>query len=242
MAIVNETIVCEGDGVRLVNDFYYDDAISGPRPGVLVHPDARGYDDHTKNNARRLASLGFAAMACDLHGEQRYYPDGAEAIALVTPMAQKPARMRARARAEYEAFIARPEVDSGKVASIGYCMGGNMSVELARDGVPLAAAVGFHGGVTPPSLEDSKKITGKVLICTGASDPFIPLESRARFEKDMTEAGVDWRMHVYGGVYHSFTNKTFIEPEGDPVTNLYDESANNRSWNEMMSLFKEVFG
>ena len=150
MAIVNETVVCEADGVRLVNDFYYDDAVKGPRPGVLVHPDARGYDDHTKTNARRLASLGFAAMACDLHGEQKYYPDAAEAIAKASALATTPDRMRARGRAEYEALIARPEVDSGKVASIGYCMGGNMSVELARGGVPLAAAVGFHGGVTPP--------------------------------------------------------------------------------------------
>ena len=240
MAIVNEAVVCHGDGLRLVNDFYYDDAISGPRPGVLVHPDARGYDDHTKNSAKRLAALGFAAMACDLHGEQAYYEKSEDALALVMPLSERLDRMRDRARAEYEAFIARPQVDAAKVASIGYCMGGHMSVELARDGAPLVASVGFHGGVVPPSPEDTKKITGKVLICTGAEDPLIPPENRARFEKDMTAAGVDWRMHVYGGVYHSFTNKKFMTFE-EPFINLYNEGADKRSWNEMMELFKEVF-
>jgi dienelactone hydrolase len=241
MTIRAETLSYQVEGLTMVGDYYVDDAAAGPRPGILVFPDARGMDEFTRERARRLAGLGFAALAGDLYGDGRYIDDSDEAIAFAMPLAQKPESARARAGAAFDALAARAEVDGAKMAAIGYCFGGNIAVELARGGADIVAAVGFHGGAVPPSPADSRKIKGKLLICTGAEDPFIPLEMRAAFEKDMREAGVDWRMHIYGRVYHSFTVPG-IDERGELDRLRYDAGADARSWAEMLALFEEVFG
>lgn len=240
MAIRTEKLAYEIDGLTMVSDFYVDDAQAGPRPGVLVFPDARGMDDFTRERAKRLAGFGFATLAGDLYGDGRFIEDVDEAIGIAFPLAQEPEKGRARAAAGLAALVARPEVDGSKTAAMGYCFGGNMSVELARSGADIAAAIGFHGGVVPPAPADSRRIKGKVLICTGAADPYIPPEMRAAFEKDMGDAGVDWRMHVYGGVYHSFTNPG-ADDLGLPDKSRYDARADARSWQEMLKLLEEVF-
>ena len=81
-----------------------------------------------------------------------------------------------------------------------------MALELARGGAPLAAVVGFHSGLATVRPDDATNITGKVLVCIGAEDPLIPAQQRVDFEKEMRAGGVDWRMNLYGGAAHSFTN------------------------------------
>ena len=128
--------------------------------------------------------------------------------------------------------------DPDRLAAIGYCFGGTMSLELARSGAPLAAVVGFHSGLATPHPEDAANITGKVLVCIGADDPIIPPEQRLGFEDEMRAAGVDWQMHVYGGAVHSFTNPT---ADGSNPAIRYDQHADERSWLAMQGLFAEVF-
>jgi dienelactone hydrolase len=88
-------------------------------------------------------------------------------------------------------------------------------------------------------VDDSKP--GKrpgVLVCIGADDPIIPPEQRADFEKEMKAAGVDWRLQLYGGAGHSFTN-----PAADSrgMTGFfYHEATDRRSWNAMIELFNET--
>jgi dienelactone hydrolase len=76
-------------------------------------------------------------------------------------------------------------------------------------------------------------------MCIGADDPLVPPEHRATFEKEMTEAGVDWRIVLYGGVKHSFTHP-FAASAGVPGLE-YNELAAKRSWRAMLDLFDEVF-
>ena len=94
-----------------------------------------------------------------------------------------------------------------RVAAVGFCFGGVMALELARSGVPLRAAVGFHPGFASRRAADSAKITASVLMICGADDPVVSADDRRRFEDEMRDAHVaDWRLEVYGGVGHSFTN------------------------------------
>ena len=81
-----------------------------------------------------------------------------------------------------------------------------MSLELARGGADLKAVVGFHSGLATSRPEDAANITGSVLVCIGAEDPLIPPDQRLAFEEEMRAGGVDWRMNLYGGAVHSFTN------------------------------------
>lgn len=113
-------------------------------------------------------------------------------------------------------------------------------LELARGGADLKAVVGLHPGLTPSRPEDSGKISGKVLMCIGTEDPFVPVEQRMAFEQDMRAGGVDWRMNLYGGAGHSFTHPRAGDP-GHPPGVKYHQPSDERSWRAMLDLFNEVF-
>jgi Dienelactone hydrolase and related enzymes len=236
-----ETLTYESDGLHMISHLYYDEGEAGPRPGVLVFPEAFGLGEHAKSRAERLAGLGYVTLACDLHGEGRVLSDLNEAMALIAPLRADPSRTRARASAALDALRGRAEVDASRIAAIGYCFGGTMALELARGGAEVVGVVGFHSGLATARPEDAKNIRGKILVCIGADDPSIPLEQRTAFEKEMREGGVDWQMNLYGGVVHSFTNSQ-ADRLGRPEMARYNAKADARSWAEMRAFFDEIFG
>ena len=225
------------EGIRLIGRLVVDDDTQGMRPAVLISHDAAGLGDLPRETARRLAELGYVAFALDYYGGGSLLPpdqvgDRFGQLAVDTD------RMRAIARAGLDVLLASGYADPARVAAIGYCMGGTLSLELARSGAPLAAVVGFHSGLATTRPEDAANITAKVLVCIGADDPIIPPEQRAAFEEEMRAAGVDWQMHLYGGAVHSFTNP---DADGSVPAIRYDEDAATRSWQSMLDLFAEVF-
>jgi dienelactone hydrolase len=235
--MLKETLTYQADGLTMVSHLYVGEG-SGARPGVLVFPEAFGLGEHAKSRAERLAGLGYVALACDLHGDGAVIGDLAQVMPLIEALRADTSRIRARAGGGLAALTARPEVDSKRIASIGYCFGGTMSLELARGGADIAAVVGFHSGLATVSPADA--IKAKILVCIGADDPGIPPEQRADFEQEMRAAGADWQMHLYGGVVHSFTNPDAAKM-GMPDFARYDAAADARSWNSMLGLFDEVF-
>jgi dienelactone hydrolase len=174
----------------------------------------------------------------DYHGGGRVYSDRDEMMARLEHIGSDPDRVRGLGRAGLDALLAQPRVDRSRVAAMGYCFGAAVVLELARSGADLKAVVGFHPGLASARPEDARHIVGRVLMCVGADDPLIPEEHRAGFEREMTAAGVDWRMNVYGGVKHSFTHPNAASA-GVPGLE-YDERAAARSWRAMLDLFDEV--
>jgi dienelactone hydrolase len=236
-----ENLRYEADGLQMIGHFARDERASGARPAVLVFPEAFGLGDHAKQRAERLASeFGYAALACDLHGEQSVISDLAQVMPLLGPLRSEAAKVRARTVKALEALVARPEVDARRVAAMGFCFGGTMSFELALSGADIRAAVGFHSGLQVTSPGDAKQIKGKVMALLGADDPGIPSDQRATFEAMLREAGVDWQMTLYGGVVHSFTNEQ-ADRMGRPEFARYDANADRRSWKQMSDLLAEVF-
>jgi dienelactone hydrolase len=134
---------------------------------------------------------------------------------------------------------AEPRTDPARLAAIGFCFGGTLSLELARGGADLKAVVGFHSGLSTVHPEDARNITGKVLALIGADDPMVHADERRAFEEEMRAGGVDWEMNVYGGAVHSFTN-TLASPDTFPGI-AYHEPTDRRSWQAMVDLFNEVF-
>jgi dienelactone hydrolase len=207
-------------------------------PGVLVAHEGGGYlTEHPKDRARRVAELGYVAFALDLFGDPR--PPLDQARQMVQQLRNDLPTLRARATTALELLRQQPNVDASRIAAIGFCFGGTTVLELARSGADVVCTVGFHAGLATTSPAQRGAIRGKVLVCQGADDPIITAEHRNAFAAEMTDAGVDWQMHVYGGVGHSFTN-----PEIDSW-NLpgftYDARADRRSWQVMRSLFEESF-
>jgi len=235
----HETLKYQADGLAMQSQLFFEPG-SGRRAGVLVFPEAFGLGEHAISRARRLAEQGYVALACDLHGDGRMVNDLQEAVGLLQPLLAAPARTRARASAALKALTDRSEVDSARVASIGYCFGGTMSLELARSGANLKAVVGFHSGLgTNAPQTDAKAIKARVLVCIGADDPMIPAEQRAVFEDEMRDGGVDWQVHLYGKTVHSFTNKE-AGKLNMPDAIRYSAEADARSWAALEELFSET--
>ncbi len=235
----HETLTYQADGLTMKSQLFFEPA-SGRRAGVLVFPEAFGLGEHAISRAERLAKLGYVALACDLHGDGRIVDDLQEAVGLLQPLLADPARTRARAAGGLQALTARSEVDASKVASIGFCFGGTMSLELARSGADLKAVVGFHSGLgTNAPATDPKAIKARILVCIGADDPMIPPEQRTAFETEMRDAGADWQIHLYGSTVHSFTNPEAAK-RNMPDAIRYSAEADARSWAAMEELFSET--
>jgi dienelactone hydrolase len=233
-----EDIEYSYEGMRLVGQLAVDDGSAGKRPAVLIAHEGGGLDDHAKQSARRLAELGYVAFALD------YYGDGVP----LAPDQMMPRfgeldgdrdKTAAIGRAGLDVLLANDFTDPGRVAAIGYCFGGTVVLELARHGADLQAVVGFHSSLTAPVPAKLNDIKAKILVCIGADDPIVPAEQRAAFEQEMTDAGADWRLNLYGGAAHSFTNPS---ADGSMMPGIvYNERADQRSWRAMLDLFAEVF-
>lgn len=224
-----------GDGVALTG--YLADGSGGrPAAGVLVAHEGGGLGRHTRECARRLGELGYLAFALDYYGEED--PPLERATALGKALRADRPRFRARLAAGLEALTALANLDSARLAGIGYCMGGAAIIELARMGAPFAAIVGFHSGFVPGTPEENEAIKGKLLLCHGMDDPIVTSAQRDAFLAEATAAGIDWQLHLYGGVSHSFTNPD-IDVLGLPGF-AYDAKADRRSWAAMLNLFEEV--
>ena len=229
----------EADGLLMQSHLYLEDGPSR-RPGILVFPEALGLSQHAKNQAQRLAQLGYIALACDLHGEGKLFADFQALGSIIDNLRKEPAKIRARTKGGLDSLVARPEVDPARVAAIGYCFGGTMALELARGGNPILGVVGFHSDLATVAPQDAHNIKGKVLVCIGADDPVVPLEQRVDFENEMRNGGVDWQMDLYGGVVHSFTNPD-ADKAGRTHVSRYNAKAASRSWATMRAFFEEIF-
>lgn len=235
----SEALNYEVDGLTMRGELFIDPAIDGPRPGILVFPEAFGLGKHALSRAERLAGLGYAALACDLYGDRLVLDDMNTLMERMGAIRAQPKGTFNRANAGLDALLTRPEVDPKRIAAIGYCFGGTMAFELARGGADIVAAVGFHSGLAPVEPEAVVNIGAKILACIGADDPSIDQAQRNAFEQEMTAAGADWQLHVYGGVVHSFTNQD-ADARGMPDFARYDGGADKQSWTAMLTLFDAV--
>jgi dienelactone hydrolase len=236
--VVGRTVEYSDGETVLEGYLAYDDAQSGPRPGVLVAHEWTGLGDYVRRRADMLAELGYVALAADIYGKgvrpQTPEACGAEAGKYRADRAL----MRCRMNAALTALRSNPQVDASRIAAIGYCFGGGAVLELARGGADIAGVVSFHGSLDTPTPGDAKKIRGKVLVLHGAADPHVGPESVAGFIKEMTDAGVDWQLKMYGGAMHAFTNPATNRPESGAA---YNEAADRRSWLDMIVFFSELF-
>ena len=235
--VTTRDVEYHADGTLMVGRLARPDGYD-KRPAVLIAHEGQGLDAHQRSRADRLAELGYVAFALDYHGGGRSLSDRHEMMARIGLLRANADRMRALASAGLAVLLAEPRVDASRVVAIGYCFGGTMVLELARAGADLKAVVGFHPGLSTTRPQDSSNITGKVLICVGTEDPFVPVEQRLTFEAEMRAADIDWRMYLYGGAQHSFTHPWAGEGEMPGVK--YQQAAAQRSWREMLDLFDEV--
>lgn len=228
----------EADGREMIGTLVVPDG-AGPRPAVLVAHEGGGLDEHARTMANRLAELGYVAFALDYYGGGEPLPDRDSINERLTGLIGDVDRVRALGRAGLAVLLGSERVDAERVAAIGFCFGGTMVLELARSGADLKAVVGFHSGLGTSRPQDASNIMAKVLVCIGSEDPLISPDERAAFEAEMRAGGVDWRMNLYGGAAHSFTNPNAHLAGFAGIA--YHEPTARRSWRAMLDLFDEAF-
>jgi dienelactone hydrolase len=218
----------------------YDRAIQGARPGVLVIHDWMGEGPFDRVVSEKLAKMGYVAFSADIYGTGIRPKDSKEAGAQAGIYRKDRTLMRSRADAALQVLLSSDLVDRARVAAMGYCFGGGVTLELARSGAPLAGAVSFHGNLDTPDPTDARNIKAKVLVMHGADDPNVPEEQVLAFQKEMRDARVDWQFIAYGGAVHAFTNPAAGNDNSRGAA--YNEKADRRSWQAMTMFFKEIFG
>ncbi len=216
----------------------YDDKIAVPRPAVLVIHDWSGRNEFACQKADLLAKLGYIGFAVDMYGEGRVGDTNEQKQALMLPLMNDRTLLRARISAALTAVLALEKVDSSRVAVIGFCFGGLCVLDLVRSGAEIAAAVTFHGILNKPIALISRPMKAKVLALHGYDDPMVTPADVSAFCQEMTEAGVNWQMHMYGHTQHAFTNPLAHDSQ---LGTIYNASASRRSWLAMTDFLDEVF-
>ena len=216
----------------------WDDAVQGQRPGVVVVHEWTGLGDYAKTRARKLAEMGYVALAADIYGKG-IRPKTPQEMGVQAGIYKKDRQlMRARAQAGLDALRGQSICDPKRVAAIGYCFGGTCVLELARSGADLAGVVSFHGGLDTPDPSGAKNIRCKVLVLHGGDDPYVPPKAVEAFEDEMRAGGVDWQLVVYGGAVHAFTNPAAGNDSSKGAA--YNARADRRSWEAMKAFFAEI--
>lgn len=215
----------------------YDDAMKGPRPGVLVVHEWWGLNDYARRRAEQLAKLGYVAFAADMYGAGTTVDHPKDAGAMAGKVRANVAEWRKRALVALAALKAQPQCDKARLAAIGYCFGGSTALQLAFEGTDLRAVVSFHGALPTPTDVEVKQIKAAILVCHGAADTFIPDKSIKAFRDMLDKGGAKYEFVAYPGVVHSFT-----VPEADKrnIAGMkYDKAADEDSWKRMQRLFAE---
>ena len=207
-------------------------------PAVLVVHDWSGRNAFACQQAEMLAQLGYLGFAVDMYGEGRVGETNDEKQALMQPLASHRNLLRARIRAALDAVMALKDVDQHRIAVMGFCFGGLCALDLARSGADIVGAVTFHGLLNKPQDIPNQPIKAKILALHGYNDPMVTPADVNVFCQEMTEAGVDWQMHMYGNTQHAFTNP---QAHDKALGLIYNAQASRRSFQALTDFLGELF-
>src|SRR5210317_958268 len=148
MAEVRSAPVAYMDGDdQLTGYLYWNDAVKGKRPGVLVVHEWWGLNDYARRRADMLAELGYVAFALDMYGEGKVTDKAEEAAAWSAAATQDVDAWRRRVLLGLQVLQGDPRTDLKRVAAVGYCFGGSTVTQLAYTGANIAGVVSFHGSL-----------------------------------------------------------------------------------------------
>jgi dienelactone hydrolase len=209
-------------------------------PTVILIPTVMGVQPLELGFAEKLIALGYHVVVADLFG-RRFTPgtDKEAAFAAMGELRADRAALRDRLLSIVEEVRKREQVDSARLAVIGYCFGGQCALDVARSGADVAGVAAFHGLFDPPGLP-LQPIKAKVLAMHGWDDPMVPPEAVVALGNELTEGGADWQIHCYGHVGHGFTNPNASQLGIKGVA--FNEAAARRSWAVAEDYLAELFG
>jgi dienelactone hydrolase len=240
--IEGKVVTYRADGVTMKGFLAYDKNIKGKRPGVLVVHEWWGHDEYARKRAKMLAEMGYTALAVDMYGEGKQAMHPEDAGKFSSELMKDFDTAKSRFMAALEFLKKQKTVDSEKIAAIGYCFGGGIVLNMARQGVDLRGVASFHGSLAVVKPAQPGMIKAKILVLHGADDKFTTPEQIESFKQEMKNAGADFQFISYPGAIHSFTNpaadlyaKKYNLPLG------YNAEADKKSWQELRNFLDGLF-
>ncbi|ALF59563.1 dienelactone hydrolase family protein [Psychrobacter urativorans] len=239
-----ELISTTDDGVQLISYVALPDNAADDKPvaGILVAPEWWGVVEHPKNVTERLAKAGYAAVAMDIYGEGKLTSDAAQANMWMEQVLADQNMLMSRCRLILNDFSDQLAVDGDNLGAIGFCFGGKIVLDMAREGMPLKAVATFHGNPSPKQPAD-EKFTAKVLVAHGRDDSMVSMDAIEGLKSELDAADVDYTIDVYDGAKHGFTNPQADERAAKNGVDLgYNQAAAKQSWENMLEFMKENLG
>jgi len=189
-------------GDETVQGILYAPEGKGPFPGIVVIHEWWGLNDWVKEQAAKLSDQGYVTLAVDLYrGKVAKTPDEAHEIMRGVPED----RAKRDLHAAVEFLESQPNVKKDHIGSIGWCMGGGYSLDVALQEPTLAADVINYGHLaTDP--ESTKKINASILGLFGGQDRGIPAEDVKKFEQLLKQQGKKVEIVIYPDAGHAFEN------------------------------------
>jgi carboxymethylenebutenolidase len=202
---------------------------SGHGPATIVLQEWWGVDEHIRSICDRFAEEGIFALAPDLYrGETTTQPSEAEQKMMALSMDEAEKDMCGAA----EYLKSQPGFEGSGVGSVGFCLGGGLSVWAAATCPQITAAVTYYY-VMPHGKPDFSGIGGPVLGHFGTADDFVPVEAAKGLEAELRDAGADANFHMYEGAGHAFFNDT-------NRMGTYDQGLAEESWGRTVSFLRSA--
>ena len=240
--IHTEILNVNSEGLSSKSYLAYPKEIKQALPGILVIPEFWGLTDYIQRRARQLAELGYCALAVDIYGEGWIAKDVESASSAMNKLLSNLEINSKRLISHLEELKKLKQTDETKTAVMGYCLGGALSLHLARLGTEIKGAVSFHGDLEAQTSIQPGQIKAKVLVCHGSADSMIPKEKVDNFKKEMDTARVDYKFIAYQEALHSFTSPEATENgKKFSLPIAYNEKADKASWKDMQNFFTEIF-
>jgi carboxymethylenebutenolidase len=207
------------------------DTVSKKLPAVVMIHEWWGLNENIKNMANLLAKQGFVVLAADLYkGEVANNPERAMELVQIARNNQNNSINNLQSAVKYLSLLSN--VDSSKIASLGWCFGGGQSLQLALNSQehPLAATILYYGTPLVTDKALLSKIKWPVLGIFGDKDQSIPIEEINQFGNSLNQSGITNNIHIYKGLGHAFAN-----PSGDNYAPKETEDA----WQKTLSFLKK---
>jgi len=200
---------------------------SGKGPGVIVIQEWWGLVPHIKNVCDRFAAAGYVALAPDLyHGKSTKSPDEAGKLMMAMKIDQAEKDLRGATK-----YLVDHEATTGdKVGTIGFCMGGALSLYAATKNPQVGACVIFYGG-HPNVKPDLEQLQAPVLGFYAERDGFVTPAVARTLERSLKELGKSCEIHVYPEVDHAFFN--------DERKEVYNAAAAEDAWKRTIKFYEE---
>ena len=200
---------------------------SKPAAALILLHEWWGVNDDIQTRVKEFAQHGYYAVAPDLyHGKKT--ADPAEAQKLHAAMTNDAAMTDMKTATDLlEEEATNGVIDRNRIASIGWCMGGEQSLLLSLADTRIKATVIFYGPlVTDP--EQLKKLQGPVLGFFGNNDKAPSPADVERFKNALKTAGkTDVTIHQFDGVGHAFASKAATK------LGLYNEEKSKEAWTKL---------